>query len=522
MLTAGVRGTSGRARSKGGGRWAAAEIVRRFYGMKNIPILTCRPLSLVVNVPGDRYPSKSNEGGADVDTCGRRPRLRGGLREGLTLVLLTVLAMAVGCDETPVPTSSTTSTSEPDGPAVRAAIWQTSDRGAAAVELTRLVARAFSDAGLRNRVKNDMRTSPFLEHKLEFASYLKGGKGGILLAKMAQHADRSKEQVVALLEDLEPLELELYMPVDEHRSTWTGGPEVIIASHFDEGQKPAAFTTEGEPYDLSLEDAPERPVMALVPVETDFDDPLPTSAVENTKDRAGRAIGQYRPRTVSANINGDLPTCTDCTGGNNIDWSELPPGLYMFDNYIDDLGESWTKGDPELEAHLLSPTASSPDALESIQCAGEQEFGQFHFDQDGSTLPAGEAVRLATKSQIEDFQDTFGTGEGQGVLLLEDDDTTCEIKMDENSLNEFLENTAVEVGFDDGIEVDLEQDGAGLGQLILHVFNAVPGLIQTADDEVGLIVKGTNQCAPDGQSRAWLIQRGSHTNGCTELKLNDN
>lgn len=281
-----------------------------------------------------------------------------------------------------------------------------------------------------------MRTSPFLEHRLELASCPKGKRGGVLLAKMAQRSDRSKNEVLALLQEPEPLRLEFSMPYDEHRATWTGGSEVLVASQFDEGEKPAAYTTDGERYDLTLEElegTPDRPVLALVPVETDYDSPLPAEAVENSRDRNGEAIG---------------------------------------------------------------------------------------FNQDGHTFDG--PVRVATGEQFDAFEATFGTDKGMNVSFVEDDDTTCAIKMGGDRFEEFVEATAEAVGFSEAIgrdDVDGEQVAREAPAVVRNFVTAAVNLIETADDEVGMIVEGQNVCAPDGESRGWLIQRGTEINGCTEMKV---
>lgn len=419
-----------------------------------------------------------------------------------------------------------TVTSPPDSASPRESVnqqpapgWTESPRGAAAAELTRLVALAFGDSGLRNRVKNDMRRSPFLEHKLEFASYLRGQSGGILLAKMAQHSDATRQEIEDLLNQLDPVRLEFYMPGDEHRATWTGGPEVVIATQFDESQEPAAYTTDGAPFDLHKTELPDRPVLALVPVETDFDTPPPPGTFVNTRDQGGQAIGIYR----RAGVRADETTLDPAEGpGGDPNWTDLPPGLYMFDNWIDDLGEGGLKGDPELEGHLTAPVDSTDENMRDIQCAGQEEPGTFHFNQNDHFFDG--KVRVATKEQFDAFEGEFGTDNGMIVSLVEDDDTTCEIKMGGDRFEEFIKATAEVVGFIDAIRRDTVdgQTAAAEGPAILRKFvTAAVNFIETADDEVGVIVKGENICAPDGEHRGWLIQRESETNGCTEMRMND-
>lgn len=82
----------------------------------------------------------------------RRPARPGGVRLGPTptVAVAAVVALAVSaCDEAPTPTEAGPR-AEPATEAATA--WQGSVRGDAAVEVTRLLARALGNPGLRNRV----------------------------------------------------------------------------------------------------------------------------------------------------------------------------------------------------------------------------------------------------------------------------------------------------------------------------------------------------------------------------------
>lgn len=459
-----------------------------------------------------------------LDLLRERPGVRTTTLRRLVASVAVIVAasLAAACQDARTPTApdGAVSTSPRQTPS-----WQQTERGQATVELTRLVARSLDDPAVRNQLKNDMRRSPFLEHKLSVNAYLRGEGGGPLVAAMARTSDRSRSEVLDLVERLEPAVLELYLPWDEHRTSWTGGSEVIVASQFDEGQKPAAFGAGGEPYDLSVEDleeTPDRPVIALVPAETDFDDPPAPGAFENTRSRGGEAVGVYRRTSASASEELVRSTEDGGGGGGGIDWSSLPPGLYMYDNYIDDLGEGGLKGDPELEAHLTSPVEPDDENMTDRLCAGEEELGTLFFNQDDHTFDG--PVRVATETLLDDFESTFGTDEGQDVSLVEDDDTTCEIKMGDDRFEEFIKATAEAVGFVEAIRRD-SVSGTAIAEegpaVVRNFVTASVNFIETADDEVGVIVQGTNQCAPDGSTREWLIQRGSEVNGCTRMRMND-
>jgi hypothetical protein len=73
--------------------------------------------------------------------------------------------------------------------------------------------------------------------------------------------------------------LELYFPVAQHRAGWTGDDQILVATAGGP-RPPVAYTTRGERVILSAYTPPGTPVLALVPVETDFDRPErgPTSS----------------------------------------------------------------------------------------------------------------------------------------------------------------------------------------------------------------------------------------------------
>lgn len=153
------------------------------------------------------------------------------------------------------------------------------------------MAIALQDQGLRQRIKNDMRNSRFtVEHKLELRNYIRGNSGGILLAKMANESGRRREDLMALIDGVRPLEF--YMPVRKHRETWRGEADLLVASALDEeGATLVAYDLRGRPVAISPTEAPETPTLVIVPVETDFSRPLDPMQFRNDFDQGGEAIG---------------------------------------------------------------------------------------------------------------------------------------------------------------------------------------------------------------------------------------
>ncbi|HEY8470244.1 MAG TPA: hypothetical protein VIL18_11410 [Longimicrobiales bacterium] len=313
---------------------------------------------------------------------------------------------------------------------------------AALTELTRAVALALQDNGLRQRIKNDMRASRIREHKLEFRSYIRGS-GGILLNKMAQATGKSRAELLALVESVRPLEF--YMPVAEHRARWTGGTDLLVASQLEDtpDEPPAAFDLQGRPVELAYDQAPTTPVLSLVPVETDFSRPLDPDLWENTDDLAGHAIGNYHLKaSVATVMPDDAVPLVDCSpeditcgggggGGGTVDpWSLRPTGMYVTYLYISHDFEGILKGDPEFEVHLMAPR-TDPNVTESIRCAGEHApDSRSRFDLNGTVSRA--VFMIADSLEQERFKQTFGTSVGMQVVVWEDDDTACVIKVEQD------------------------------------------------------------------------------------------
>lgn len=323
---------------------------------------------------------------------------------------------------------------------------------AALDSLTRAVALALQDQGLRQRIKNDMRTAPIWEHKLEFSNYIKGASGGILLAKMSQVTGKSRSEILALMESVRPLEF--YMPVREHRARWTGGSDLLVASQLEDEDTPHAYDLQGRAVVLDLTTAPATPVLSIVPVETDFTRPLDLNEWTNVDDRGGEAIGNYRRRSggsdhdapMEAGINYIDPGCDPeiaiipCDdgggGGGSGGGGSKPGGLYMTRLYLPDLGEPWTKGDPEIEVHIHGPNGGDKTYGADLACAGERQTDyRRYFNQNNNTW-TGE-VLLFDQAQLTDYYNKYGN-QGFNIMVWEDDDTACVIKTDKNITQSLL------------------------------------------------------------------------------------
>src|SRR5438128_11712051 len=135
--------------------------------------------------------------------------------------------------------------------------------------LARSLALALGDPAFRAHVKAELDRSPFREHKLPFQRFLAAGPGGgEALATMARRTGVATADLAREADRAIPLEM--YLPVPEHRRRWTGDANVLVATAIADHDVPVAFDVQGNRHLLDPERPPTTPVIAVVPVETDF------------------------------------------------------------------------------------------------------------------------------------------------------------------------------------------------------------------------------------------------------------
>jgi hypothetical protein len=267
-------------------------------------------------------------------------------------------------------------------------------------QLARGLALALADPAFRARVHADLDRSPYREHKVPFQRFL-AADGGRALAALARGAGRATNEVARDADRAIPLEM--YLPVPAHRRAWTGGPDVLVATAIADHDVPVAFDVHGNRRLLDPEHPPATPVIAVVPVETDF----------SAKPSRLIACLQY------------------CGGGGGGSGSPPPsPGLYMTKAHFVDDFEGWLKGSPEFEVHILGQKGQS-DSLTDYQCAGEKQLAPYYFDQND--LDWSGRVMLFSQSQLDAYNAAH-PGQNVRVFVVEDDDTPCEIKANRDIL----------------------------------------------------------------------------------------
>jgi len=274
-------------------------------------------------------------------------------------------------------------------------------------QVARRLARALADPAFRVRLKRDLDRSPVREHKLQFQRLLTEG----LSPAAAEIGRLTGEGAPAVAsEALAAPELELYLPVPEHRARWSGDANVLVATALHDHQAPVAFDPSGRRHVLSADTPPAVPVLALVPVETNFDAAASPGAslAEICPQAAGDGTGVRR---------------LACGGGGG---STPTAGLWMTAASFTGTFEGWLKGSPEFEVHILGQ-AGTTDSLKDYQCAGEKQGAPYWFDQNATTWSGN--VLLLSKGQIDAYKQQH-PGQSFRVVVIEDDDTACQIKMD--------------------------------------------------------------------------------------------
>lgn len=349
--------------------------------------------------------------------------------------------------------------------------------------LARLFARSLQNPAFRAYVKAQLDASPVRENKLQFQAFLEAGDGRGLRTLAAENG---LTRMAVAAEAGAAIPLEIYLPVPAHRDAWSGDERVLVATALTDREAPVAFDVTGRRHVLSAAEPPATPVLAVVPVETDF---TPRPAFE---------------------------VCLICDpdgGGGSI----ATAGLYLTrTRFIDDF-EGWLKGSPEIEAHILGQKGVS-DTLMSYQCAGATRAAPYYFDQNGKEWSG--SVMLFSKTQLDQYNAAH-PNKNIRVFFIEDDDTACDIRTDRNRLQELLRAV-------DGAYRDLTagNDSSTSGQRLYKRANALYRVLvalaswiksnddpignAVEDDVVGSLVAGFN----------WAVKGDNNvTNGWVNLEM---
>src|SRR5881394_427229 len=309
--------------------------------------------------------------------------LPGGTMLNRSCTAAVLLVLAACSDRTLTPPSE--SVEPPIGPAAHPP-----------VELARMVAKGLKNPAFRAYLKAQLDASPFREHKLQFETFL-AANNGRALREIAAENGTSKGALEAQLNGA--IALEIYFPVPAHRAAWQGDEQVLVATALRDDDPPVAFDPQGRRQVLDPRTPPAVPVLAVVPVETDFSR-IPARILECTTNCDGGVGGVVPPPPA--------------------------PGLYMTKSHFVQDFEGWLKGSPEFEVHILGQRGQT-DSLVDYQCAGEHAGGPYTFDQND--LDWSGNVLLFSKAQLDQYNAAH-PNQNLRVFVVEDDDTACQIKTD--------------------------------------------------------------------------------------------
>ena len=314
-------------------------------------------------------------------------------------VALAALALVAACvDRTPV-----TSPPSTEGPPPAASLAAVSQRPEG---LARMIAKGLKNPAFRAYLKAQLDASPYREHKLQFETFL-AANSGRALREVAYENSVTKENLAA--EAKAAIALEVYLPVPAHRAAWQGDEHILVATALTDDDPPIAFDPEGRRQVLDPKIPPSTPVLAIVPVETDFS--VPTQPARPAREQCLIDCGE------GGGSGG---------GGSPPPPPPPPPGLYMTKSHFVQDFEGWLKGSPEFEVHILGQKGTT-DSLYDYQCAGEHAGGPYYFDQND--LDWSGSVLLFSEQQLEQYNAAH-PGQNVRVFAVEDDDTACQIKTD--------------------------------------------------------------------------------------------
>ncbi len=328
--------------------------------------------------------------------------------------------------------------------------------------LARMVAKGLKNPAFRAYLKAQLDVSPYREHKLQFETFLAANEGRAL-REIAAENGTTKDTLATQAKAA--IALEVYFPVPDHRAAWTGDENVLVATALTDDDPPIAFDPEGRRQVLDPKTPPATPVLAVVPVETDF---------------------SVRPARVEECI-------VDCGGGGGGPIGDVvpppppAPGLYMTKSHFVQDFEGWLKGSPEFEVHILGQKGTT-DSLYDYQCAGEHAGGPYTFDQND--LDWSGNVLLFSKTQLDQYNAAH-PNQNIRVFVVEDDDTACQIKTDPNRFQHLIDVVDSTYG-----RLTSGNDSStfipkyfGRAKSAYNIFRALADLIKTNDDLVGNAVE---------------------------------
>jgi hypothetical protein len=389
-------------------------------------------------------------------------------RQWLVLTMLAVAGCSPGADPPSGP-------SEAGRPAPPTAGSPTSDPERGRHErLAERLAKALRDPDFRRSVLERLDASPEREHKVHLQGFL-AADGGRERARLARLAGESAAPIADDLDRSGPLEL--YLPVPDHRRQWRGDHRLIVATAEGDHDAPVGFDLLGHRLRLDPLRPPETPVLMVAPAEQAFGAAATAPCVFNC---GGSGTG----------------------GGQTV----TTPGLYLTRTAFTETFESWFKGQPEFEVHMLGQDGTGK-LMRSYQCAGEYGGGAYTFDQNDETWSG--SVLLFTGAQFDQYNAAH-PGQNLRVFVLEDDDTSCQIKVDSTRASRLFGQIKLAYGAYTGGR-DSTASGGILrffkkATVLIDLFKAAASFIKTDDDIVGNAVADSVAAAGFFPGANWVVR----------------
>ena len=111
--------------------------------------------------------------------------------------------------------------------------------------VARAVATALGDATVRAELRDALRASPLVEHKVKLQEYLVTAAGRVGLIAVAARGARMRESELRdMIGELPPMQL--YMPKREDRLSWKATAEVVVVAALDnDGGMTTAWNSAG-------------------------------------------------------------------------------------------------------------------------------------------------------------------------------------------------------------------------------------------------------------------------------------
>lgn len=259
----------------------------------------------------------------------------------------------------------------------------------------RALALSLADSGLRRDFRMALARSTAREGKIHLQRFFRS-RGAEVGDRIGARIGLGGDRWRALLDQV--ADLEAYVPVAGHSAGWRGTDDVLVAGviNRDEQIRAAgglvrAYGTDGRPVSLSVSATPTRPVIVMVPAETEFG-----------------PDGESAPARVQG-----LDCVYNCGGGG----AGPTDGVYLTRSEIfSNSYESWIRGLPEYAVAIFGLDPATGTYSKNLGCINEDAVGSGYYDQDGAIWTG--SARL---SSVAALQAAIDRGEKPIVYVWEDD-----------------------------------------------------------------------------------------------------